>query len=295
MAGALERARDRAASPRPTSSCAPTRRSRPPTASPRTSSQGPLLDAAIRSQQFDGRRRRRHLPGRRVGCRRPRGQLRRAVRPRLGERGADAVPPDLRPRAVRSPRGRRRRPPGRVGTRLRIATPAGEATYRVTGTVHGPAGPPTLFFADTVAARLAGAPGKVNAIAIRGGTARAAVEREARAATRSAAPSTAAVARSAAPSTAAAASRSAAAPSTAAAVPARLEVLDRAHAAEADAGDARAADRARSSRSSARWAGSPGWSRCSSSPARSRWRSSSGGARSPCCARSAPRRTRSGG
>ena len=51
----------------------------------------------------------------------------------------------------------------------------------------------------------------------------------------------------------------------------------------------------RSSRSSGRWAGSPARSRCSSSPARSRWRSPSGGARSPCCARSAPRRIRSGG
>ena len=48
-------------------------------------------------------------------------------------------------------------------------------------------------------------------------------------------------------------------------------------------------------RSSARWAGSPARSRCSSSPARSRWPSRSGGARSPCCARSAPRRIRSGG
>src|SRR4051794_23592258 len=53
----------------------------------------------------------------------------------------------------------------RAGAQIRVATPAGEATYRVAGRVHGPAGPPALFFADRTAARLSGAPGSVNAIA----------------------------------------------------------------------------------------------------------------------------------
>ena len=53
----------------------------------------------------------------------------------------------------------------RPGARVRVATPAGEATYRVSGTVRGPA---ALFFADRVAARLSGAPGRVNAIAVWG-------------------------------------------------------------------------------------------------------------------------------
>jgi putative ABC transport system permease protein len=88
-----------------------------------------------------------------------------------------------------------------AGARVRVASPAGEATYRVVGTVRGSAGPATLFFADSVASRLAGAPGKVNAIAVRG--------------MRPAVPGDM-----------------------------DLEVLDRSHAADADAGDARAADRA---------------------------------------------------
>jgi len=86
-----------------------------------------------------------------------------------------------------------------AGARVRVATPAGEATYRVTGTVRGPAGPPALFVADTTASRLSGTPGMVNAIAT---------------------------------------TRRPAAPGHG------LEVLDRAHAADADAGDPRAADRA---------------------------------------------------
>ena len=54
-----------------------------------------------------------------------------------------------------------------AGDRVRIATPVGESTYRVTGRVRGSAAP-TLFFADRVAARLSGAPDQVNAIVIRG-------------------------------------------------------------------------------------------------------------------------------
>src|SRR5262249_2262500 len=86
---------------------------------------------------------------------------------------------------------------------MRITTPAGEATYRVVGRVHGPAGPPAMFFADKVADRLSGAPGKVNAIAIRG-------------------PKPAGLDHPA---------------------PGEPQVLDRAHAADADASDPRAAER----------------------------------------------------
>ena len=89
-----------------------------------------------------------------------------------------------------------------AGSRLRVATPAGEATYRVTGTVRAAAGPPTLFFADTVASRLSGQPGKVNAIAIPNLKGQSLYVRDA-----------------------------------------RLKVLDRDHAADADASDPRAADR----------------------------------------------------
>ncbi len=86
----------------------------------------------------------------------------------------------------------------KAGDRVRIGTPVGESTYRVTGRVRG-SSTPTLFFADRVAARLSGTPQQVNAIVIRGEVPR---------------------------------------------VVAPLEVLDREHAADADAGDPRSADRA---------------------------------------------------
>ncbi len=86
----------------------------------------------------------------------------------------------------------------KAGEHVRIATPVGESTYRVTGRVRGSTAP-TLFFADRIAARLSGAPDQVNAIVIRGDVPR---------------------------------------------VAAPLKVLDREHAADADAGDPRSADRA---------------------------------------------------
>ena len=99
-----------------------------------------------------------------------------------------------------------------AGARVRVATPAGEATFRVTGTVRGSAGPPTLFFADK--------------------TRRPPVRH-----TRPSTPSPPRRVRR----------RSASAPPRAPHATARrsgLEVLDRDHAADADAGDPRAADRA---------------------------------------------------
>ena len=120
---------------------------------------------------------------------------------------------------------------------MRVATPVGEATYRVTGTVRGPAGPPTLFFADSVAARLSAHPGKVNAIAIVG---EAAASRGADTAGRADRSAAARRGDAAASHATLAASRRTAA-GIAADPP--LEVLDRAHAANADASDSRAADR----------------------------------------------------
>src|SRR4051812_8674155 len=99
----------------------------------------------------------------------------------------------------------------RVGATLRIVAPAGDARYRVSGLADahgaGDASQAALFFTDAAAARLSGAPGRVNAVGViaRPGTS-ATVLRE------------------------------------------RLgrgyDVLSRAHAADADAGDPTAADRA---------------------------------------------------
>ena len=124
----------------------------------------PLLDAAlVRALR---RRRRRHLvPGRRVRRRRP--PRRRDQLSAHGWASAALTPYTLA--SGRAPTGAHEVVADArlaVGSRLRVATPAGEATYRVTGTVRGAAGPPTLFFADAVASRLSGHPGKVNAIAI---------------------------------------------------------------------------------------------------------------------------------
>ncbi len=142
----------------------------------------------------------------------------------------------------------------RAGTRVRVAAPGGEATYRVTGTVRAAAGAPTLFFADAVASRLSGHPGKADALAVPSGAperVRHDVAALVAASTRPAETSPAAVLSSAATSRAAdstpvgsspAGTRSAAT-ARAATFP-RLEALDRAHAADADAGDPRAADRA---------------------------------------------------
>ena len=111
--------------------------------------------------------------------------------------------------------------------------PGGEATYRVTGTVRAAAGAPTLFFADAVASRLSGHPGKANALAVarerpgrRAHASRVVPRRRAERAR----PRTVGLRRRL--------RRSRAATSP------RLEALDRAHAADADAGDPRAADRA---------------------------------------------------
>jgi putative ABC transport system permease protein len=58
----------------------------------------------------------------------------------------------------------------RVGQKLRIVTPAGDATYRVSGLALGRAdrdrGQAALFFADGVAAAQSGTPGHVNAIGV---------------------------------------------------------------------------------------------------------------------------------
>ncbi|HEY6889991.1 MAG TPA: ABC transporter permease, partial [Solirubrobacter sp.] len=120
-----------------------------------------------------------------------------------------------------------------VGSRVRIATRMGEATYRVTGTVRGPAGPPTLFFADAVASRLSGHPDKVNAIAITHLASKSYTGVRPRCTT---CMPGAYMSRGAAV---------AGARRTAAGIAAdpRLKVLDRAHAADADASDPRAADR----------------------------------------------------
>src|SRR3954452_24068416 len=103
----------------------------------------------------------------------------------------------------------------RVGATLRIVTPAGDARYRVSGLADargaGDERQAAVFFAPAVAAALAGAPGQVNAIGV-----------------------------IAEPGTAAAALRGR--------LKERLgrgiDVLDRRHAADADAGDPTASDRA---------------------------------------------------
>ena len=95
----------------------------------------------------------------------------------------------------------------RLGTALHLTAPGGAGRYRVVGLARGAAnrdrGQAAVFFADTAADALSGAPGRVNAIGVLGVTAEALRERLGRG----------------------------------------LEVLDGAHAADADAGDPRAADR----------------------------------------------------
>ena len=140
----------------------------------------------------------------------------------------------------------------RAGTRVRVAAPGGEATYRVTGTVRAAAGAPTLFFADAVASRLSGHPGKADALAVPSGAperVRHDVAALVAASTRPAGhrPPSSIVRRHVAP--AADSSPSLVARRTTSrcrdrAATSRLEALDRAHAADADAGDPRAADRA---------------------------------------------------
>ena len=220
----------------------------------------PLLDAALCARRGVRRRRRRRrlLPGRRVDAAGRAGRRRADAH---GWASAALTPYTLQP--GRAPGGRtsrrRRAARRRAGSRAdRDARGRGDLPRHR----HRPRRrrPADALLRRHRRARLSGAPGKVNAIAVL------------------AAPG---VTRRAAPD----------APSAR-----RVEVLDRAHAADADAGDPRAADRValvaifgddgRDRRRA---------SRCSSSPARSRWRSSSAGARSRCCARSAPRRTRSGG
>jgi putative ABC transport system permease protein len=127
---------------------------------------GPLLDAAL-VDRFDGGVGDISFP---VGAWDTTG---RAINSsRLSAHGwASAVLTPYRLIAGRAPSGPREVVADErlhAGDRVRVASPAGEATYRVVGTVHGPAGPASLFFADTVASRLSGAPGKVNAIAVNG-------------------------------------------------------------------------------------------------------------------------------
>ena len=103
----------------------------------------------------------------------------------------------------------------RVGATLRIVTPAGEARYRVSGLADargsGDGSQAAVFFPRTVAGALSGAPGRVNAVGV-----------------------------IADPGTSTAALRS----RLAKRLGSGTEVLDRRHAADADAGDPTAADRA---------------------------------------------------
>ncbi len=96
----------------------------------------------------------------------------------------------------------------RVGATVHITAPGGEGTYRVSGLARGTAnqdrGQAAVFFTAGTADRLSGAPGRINAIGI--------------------------IAKPGA--------------SLAGLERPGLEVLDRAHAADADAGDPRASDRA---------------------------------------------------
>ena len=102
-----------------------------------------------------------------------------------------------------------------VGATLRIVGPAGDARYRVSGIADargaGDASQAAVFFTRAVASALAGAPGQVNAVGV-----------------------------IAEPGTSAAALRGRLAET----LGSGLEVLDRRHAADADAGDPTAADRA---------------------------------------------------
>src|SRR4051794_19472789 len=99
----------------------------------------------------------------------------------------------------------------RAGATLHVTAPGGEGEYRVAGVARGEAnrdrGQAALFFAPAVADRLSGAPGKVNAVGIvaEPGVSPAALRERLRRP--------------------------------------GVEVLDRAHAAAADAGDPQAADR----------------------------------------------------
>ena len=103
----------------------------------------------------------------------------------------------------------------RVGASLRIVTPGGEATYRVSGLASGGAsrdrGQAALFFTAAVAQAQSGAPGHVNAVGV-------------------------VAERGVSPSALRARLQKDLGP--------RVEVLDRAHAANADAGDPSASDRA---------------------------------------------------
>src|SRR4051794_7469181 len=120
-------------------------------------------------------------------------------------------------RAPRGPRGvLADAPPGpRGGATLRIVTPSGDARYRVSGLADsagaGDESQTAVFFTPAAAAKLSGAAGRVNAVGVvaeRGLSSAALRERL----------------------------RERLGP--------RVEVLDRAHAADADAGDPTAADRA---------------------------------------------------
>src|SRR3954463_14955623 len=103
----------------------------------------------------------------------------------------------------------------RVGAVLRVVTPAGDARYRVSGLADagrvGDESQAAVFFAPAVAAALSGAPGPVNAVGV-----------------------------IAEPGTSAAVLRG----RLKERLGGRIEVLDRGHAADADAGDPTAADRA---------------------------------------------------
>src|SRR4051812_15309285 len=103
----------------------------------------------------------------------------------------------------------------RVGAMLRIVTPSGEARYRVSGLADsagaGDESQAAVFFAPATAAKLSGAAGRVNAVAVvaERGTPGAALRQRLRER-----------------------------------LGPRVDILDRAHAADADAGDPTAADRA---------------------------------------------------
>jgi putative ABC transport system permease protein len=103
----------------------------------------------------------------------------------------------------------------RVGATLRIVTPSGDARYRVSGLADsagaGDESQTAVFFTPAAAAKLSGAPGRVNAVGVvaEPGTASAALRRRLRER-----------------------------------LGPRVDVLDRADAADADAGDPTAADRA---------------------------------------------------
>ena len=164
-------------------------------------------------------RRRRRLRRGRVGCpwtARRRGWRRAPARPRLGQRRADPVPAERRPRAHRSPRRRRRRTPrraGRAGRPGRHAR-AARATYRVTGVADGRAsrdrGQAACSSPPRTAEALSGTPERVNAIGVvaQPGTSPSALRTRLRAA-----------------------------------MGPGVDVLDAGHGADADAGDPQATDR----------------------------------------------------